>query len=140
MWPKNHTFETSEIPLHSECYFQYSLGLSVAVYEPYFSKWAIFPALLGPAALAEGAAPAASSGSGFSHLVPKYPYCRASMGCAELHTSFASWLCQTGEACLFCWEFLHELENFRREVSCFQINYASGHSALLESGLYLRKR
>lgn len=116
----NHTFEASEIPFHSNpnvtfnraqgCGFQLLWMRHSSENGPYsLPHWV---QLL----LADGAASAASSGSRFRNFVPKYPYCRASMDCAELHTSFAAWLFQTGEACLFCWEFLDELENFRSQL------------------------
>lgn len=144
MWPKNYTFESSEILFHSKwnstchtawgCGFQWLYMSHTSENRQYsLPRWVLL-------LLAEGAAPAAPSGSRFRHLVPKCPYCRASMDCAELHASFVTSLCQTREACLVCWEFLDELENFRREVSCFRIRYANGYSALLEFGLRLGKR
>jgi len=48
------------------------------------------------------------------------------------------WL--TVEACLVWWEFLAELEGFRRKLHSFQIRYASGYSAPLEFGPYLGRR
>lgn len=87
--------------------------------------------------LAEGAAPAASSGSRFS---AKVPILQSQRGLCWAPPLFATWLCHTGEACLFYWEFLDKLENFRREVNCFQIKYASGYSAILKFGLHSKKR
>lgn len=104
--------------------FQHSLGLwfSDAVSDPYLRKLAVFPVLLGPAA---------SLSSRFRSTVHiAEPVWTVLSATSPLQRARCT-------ACLMCWEFLAELEGFKRKLSCFQIRYVSGYSASLEFGPYL---